>query len=434
MLVLFLCNSVRVLLFYLELLAKFANRNIMSIKKPMTILNRLFIILSISLFASNSAFAQEQTSEQTDSVAQPALPTDLHASFLIADPGLDFYSSYGHCVIRLQCPSAGLDFCYTYSLDDNLANEVAMFRGKGKGQYAAIKTPLFIKEYQELKRGVKNYEINLTVEQVRSLWQILDGEISQGAYRQYNYLKTNCSSMSMLALERCLGDEEIKWGELNHGITGTYRNFINVISEHRPWTGFFWTTILGAGGDETGYMGDKMGPTLIVPAMQDAKFVAADGTERPFLKGEPEVVNESGLVYKDWLFTPWSFFAVVLLLAIIVSLLEWKKKAKGVVVGFDIILLALQTIAGIVIFYLSVISDMTGASHNWNLLVLNPLPVILWLAARKRAWYKKVWLVYTVVLIAYIALLPFTPQVDALRVLMISPLLVRCATKAFLNK
>lgn len=410
------------------------NRNIMSIKKPMTILNRLFIILSISLFASSSVFAQEQTAEQSDSIAQLSLPTDLHASFLIADPGLDFYSSYGHCVVRLQCPSAGLDLCYTYSLDDNFENEVAMFRGNGKGQYAAIKTPIFIEEYKEAKRGVKNYEINLTIDQIRTLWQILDQEMSEGAYRHYNYLKTNCSSMSVLALERCLGNDEIKWGTLSPGITGTYRDFINTISEHRPWTGFFWTTILGAGGDELGNMEDKMGPELIVPAMQEAKLVSPDGAERPFLKGEPTVVNESGLVYKDWLFTPWSFFAMVLLLAIIVSLLEWKEKAKGVVIGFDAILLGLQTIAGIVIFYLSIISDMTGASHNWNLLVLNPLPVILWLAARKRAWYKKVWLVYTVALIAYIALLPFTPQVDALRVLMVSPLLVRCAAKAFLKK
>ena len=399
----------------------------------MTMHRKYFSIIFFLSFICNIALAQEQTEEQSDSAVQAALPTDLHASFIIADPGLDFYSSYGHCVVRLQCPSAGLDFCYTYSLNETIANEIAMFRGTGKGEYAAIKTPLFLEDYKNSGRGVKNYEINLTIDQIRQLWMILDNEIGKGAYRHYNYLKTNCSSMSMFAMEQCLGKDEIKWGYLSPGITGTYRNFINTISEHRPWTGFFWTTILGSGGDEIGNMEDKMGPQLLVPALRDAKIVSPDGSERPFLKGEPTVVFDSKIEYKDWLFTPWSFFITLCILAIIISVLDIKKKAKAVVLGFDTILFVLQTIAGLLVFYLSLISDMVGAAGNWNILVLNPLPLLL-LFGRKKNWYKKVWLVYTVVILVYIALWPISPQVDALRMLMVSPLLVRCATKAFLNK
>lgn len=397
---------------------------------------KFILFIFFAFFVSSFSYAQEKNDSVSlaRSKAEASLPTDLHASFLIADPGLDFYSAYGHCVVRLQCPSKGLDLCHTYSLNENLENEVALFSGKGKGQYAAIKTPIFLKEYEEAKRGVKNYEINLTVEEIRNLWQILDEEMADGAYRTYNYLKTNCSSMSVSAVERCLGTSTIEWGTLSPGITGTYRDFVKTISEHRPWTGFFWTTILGHGGDELGDMEDKMGPTLIVPALTDAKIISAEGVSRSFLKGKPTMVLESGIEYKDWIFTPTTFFIAVLLLTIIASLLEWKRKGKAFVKSVDIFLLTMQTIAGVVIFYLSCISDMVGAAGNWNLLILNPLPFILWFVGRKRKWYNKVWMVYTIVILLYIVLWPISPQVDALRVLMASPLLVRCATRLVLTK
>lgn len=401
-------------------------------------MKKIILLLFVLLAAfSGNVFCQEQTdsvSQVNDSTQQTSLPTDLTASIVIAEPGEDFYSSYGHCVVRLRCPSKDLDFCYTYSLDENWENEISMFTGKGKAAYYAIKTDTFTQNYIDEGRGVYSYDINLKTEQVRDLWQYIDKSVSDGAIGKYNYLHTNCSSMTLYAIEACLGKETIDWGNLDPGITGTYRNFVKTISEMRPWTGLFWTTILGAGGDEVGDMEDKMGPTLLVPAMKGAKLITEDGQQRPFLNGEVKEINKGTIVYDRGWFTPVVAFILLLVIVIAVSAMELTGKAQKVVLATDIVLLALQTFWGIIIFYLSVISDMTGAAGNINLLILNPLPLILWAIFGRKKWYGKVWYLYSIAIIIYMLLFTVSPQVDGIHLLIASPLLVRCMTKAYHNR
>ena len=39
------------------------------------------------------------------------------ASLLVADPGTVMYSVLGHACIRLQCPTFGMDYCFSYESD-----------------------------------------------------------------------------------------------------------------------------------------------------------------------------------------------------------------------------------------------------------------------------------------------------------------------------
>lgn len=377
------------------------------------------------------AVALSSVSQTADDTFVP--PDDLSTSLLICQPGRTFYSGFGHCALRLQCPSHGLDVTFTYALDDNLANRIAMFRGNGAGRYSSVRTTTFLKEYVEQGRGVVDYPINISVEQTRKLWQILDGENESPRYRQYNFLHTNCSSMCFYALKRVMKDEEIVWNGLSEGCKGTYRNFVGYVSQGRPWTGLFWSSILGSTGEEIGQLEDKLAPMLIEPSLAQAtiRSTSGEGQERPFLQDEPTRLVAHTLTYPHHPFTPTVAFAILLAVAVAVSIIELLRGYNAIQRTFDTLLLVAQTLVGLFIFYLSCLSHMVGAAHNWNLLVFNPLPLLLWLCFRRRKWWTKMYVLYAAVLLLYIVSWAFMPNVALPHVLLALTLLVRVTMRIF---
>lgn len=390
-------------------------------------MKRLFL-LSVILACFVQAGGATPAQQTEDSFVPP---DDLTTSLLICQPGRSFYSGFGHCALRLQCPSHELDVTFTYALDDNLANRVAMFRGKGAGRYSSVKTAVFLEEYKEQGRGVVDYPINISVEQTRALWQILDGENASPRHRQYNFLHTNCASMCFYALKRVMTNEEIVWNGLSEGCTGTYRNFVGYVSKGRPWTGLFWSSILGSTGEEKGPLEDKLAPMLIEPTIAEATIrpIAGGGAERPFLQGEPTRLVEHTLTYPHNPFTPTVVFAIILAIALIVSLYEWRRGYNALPRTFDVLLFVSQTIVGLFIFYLSCLSHMVGAAHNWNLLVFNPLPLLLWICFHRRKGFSKVYFLYAAVLLLYIASWAFKPVVTLPHVLLALTFLVRVSMR-----
>ena len=367
--------------------------------------------------------------QQTGSTFVP--PDDLTTSLLICQPGRSFYSGFGHCALRLQCPSHGLDVTFTYALDDNLANRIAMFRGNGAGRYSSVRTATFLKEYAEEGRGVMDYPVNLSIEQTSALWQILDGENASPRYRQYNFLHTNCASMCFYALERVMKKEEIVWEGLPEGCSGTYRNFVKDVSKGRPWTGLFWNTILGSAGEETGQLEDKLAPMLVEPVIAQAVISPANGAEppRPFLRGEPVRLVEHSLTYPHNSFTPTLVFALLLAVAVMITIYERLRGQNAVSRTFDILLFTLQTLVGLFIFYLSCLSHMVGAAHNWNIIVFNPLPLLLWICFRRRKWYSKIYIFYAIVILFYIVSWSFKPNVTLAHVLLALTFFVRTSAR-----
>lgn len=385
---------------------------------------RLPALVLTLMFALTAAFGQGEGTFVP--------PDDLSTSLLICQPGRTFYSGFGHCALRLQCPSQGLDVTFTYALDDNLANRIAMFRGNGAGRYSSVRTSAFLREYVEQGRGVVDYPVNISVEQTRTLWQILDSENASPRHRQYNFLHTNCSSMCFYALRRVMSGEEIVWDGLSEGCTGTYRNFVKYVSQGRPWTGLFWSFILGSTGETKGQLEDKLAPMLVEPSLAQATIRTVSGSApvRPFLQGEPTRLVEHTLTYPHTPFTPTVAFALLLAVAVVVTLSE-RLRSRGVVSRtFDALLLVMQTVVGIFIFYLSCLSHMVGAAHNWNLLVFNPLPLLLWLCFRRRKWWPRVYILYVAVLLFYIVSWSWSPAVALPHVLLAATLLVRSAAHA----
>ena len=83
------------------------------------------VITTLPLFAQSQSSAQGGSGMRYDDVDRNAEDFVI-ASVLIADPGTFMYSVLGHACIRLQCPTYGLDYCFTYEAE-NADNKVLAF-------------------------------------------------------------------------------------------------------------------------------------------------------------------------------------------------------------------------------------------------------------------------------------------------------------------
>ena len=126
-----------------------------------------------------------------------------------------------------------------------------------------------------------------------------------------------------------------------------------------------------------------------------------------------------------------------LLLNVIIGFFQWKKKT--IFWGWDILLYAVQGIAGCIIAFLFFVSSHPTVGSNWLLVLFNPLPLfylpfmIYRELKHKKDLYHSCNLVY---LTLFIVLFPFLPQDFNLTVLPLAlGLLVNAASHVLvLNK
>ena len=358
-----------------------------------------------------------------------SLPTDLKASLVVVAPGYTAYTAHGHCALRMQCQSEKLDYCFTYGLDDNTQSYLSFFSGHGVGCFSTAYTRDYLADYARQGRQVTEYELNLSLEEKRSLWALLDSELADGTGLPYNYLKTNCSSMCIRAIEQALGRERIEYHALPPVLNGTYRDFVRYISVHRPWISFFWLSILGSEGEAQGELDDKLSPLLLVDALRTATVTDTLGANRPVLTGHATLLVKGDDGRRTTWFTPTVCFALLLAAACMAGFAERRHRLPWMRYA-DAVLLALHTVVSVLLCYMCFGSSLAGASGNWLVLVFNPLPFVMWLCFRHRRHSARVYVLYAVVLAFMVLITPISAPVDTPHALLFGVLLARCLSHA----
>jgi len=116
-----------------------------------------------------------------------------------------------------------------------------------------------------------------------------------------------------------------------------------------------------------------------------------------------------------------------LVLTILVTLLEWYLRQHRLALWFDRVLFALYALWAVAVVWLVVVGVTLGdASWNWYIIPFNPLPIVIWAWQRKRPQYKKVFLLYAVVLLLFLLLTPLSAQIDLDHQLITASLVIRC--------
>lgn len=375
---------------------------------------RLLILLSTILLVSLLVKAQSKDSTT--------------ASMLVISPGEALYSQFGHTALRIEDADQHYDYCYSFEEVPGLTGMLEFFLGQTDAHINAVPTDKFLDTYKREGRQVTQYTLSLNTQQKQELWRRLKDDCVKDELRKFNLLQNNCSSVSLRAIENVLDKETIDfngWPEQFQMING---DGVRYLSRFSPWLEFWNMTFLGSESDTHWEHEQQMSPELMPEVLKKASFVAADGTKRPVISNEKELlplVNE----YRPSPLTPARVFGFILIFTTLITIAQVKWKLNIVPRAIDVLLMTTVTLGGIVLLHTSFVSGLFGMHWNWYLIPFNPLPFIAWVLWRKKQWYNKVYLLYAIVLTLFIIATPLSHQLDMPHQLITATLVVRCLTR-----
>lgn len=169
----------------------------------MKVLRRLLLLLTVLLPVG--VFAQTDTVD----VKQPA-EDFVTASVCVASPGEEIYSALGHACLRLQCPTHGLDYVYSYESEDASHKVLDFFAGRLKMAVRAVPTSEYVAQYAPEGRGVTEYVLRLPIRVKQRLWQQMDARL-QYTPVPYDYMNRSCAVAVLDWLEEAIGKDSLEY-------------------------------------------------------------------------------------------------------------------------------------------------------------------------------------------------------------------------------
>lgn len=314
--------------------------------------------------------------------AQP-LVTDstLVVSLLTCSPGSQVYELYGHTGLRVRSTQQHTDYVYNYGVFDFNAPHFVWRFVLGETDYmvAPIPYPWFYEEYQYRGSSITEQVLNLKPYEAECLVNALrrNCQRENRVYR-YNFLTNNCTTKV-----RDIIEENID-GAVVYPIrtkTGSFRTVLHEFTEGHPWARESNDLLLGAAMDTAITQRDAQFSPIYL--MQDAAgaMIALRGTYRPLVSETNILLNENEAAAKAYAEENPSFPVSPLAVSIIgvlaaIALALWERKRGRIWWPADIVLMSLQGLGGIVVTILVCWSAHPGVASNWQIIVLNPLPLI----------------------------------------------------------
>lgn len=381
-------------------------------------------------FAITSAAAQRPVSQPAPIKTAVQSDSDslnfVRASIVVTTPGDAIYSVFGHCALRMTCPSAGLDYCFSLEMEPVAGNYIRFFAGRAKAAMIAVPAEEYIGNYRKEGRGITQYELNLTLPEKRLLWKNLDDDMMQGAVHKFNLINTNCVSESFMAIMNSLITDSIQYDKVQAVFSLKNGERLRYYCSNNPWAELLFITLTGVSSDQHAEIENTLSPTTIVELLQGSRLVdVQSGSSRPVFRFQPVTILKPTLSLQKSPLSPNVTFAIILAFVIIVTILDkrcgWHKLAGCT----DVTLFVFQTAIGALLTFMALSSNLFGSRWNWYLVPFNVIPALLWLTCRKRQWYPHCYTLYTIILVLFILTMPLSTQFDVAHALIIICIAVR---------
>lgn len=336
-------------------------------------MRRSFLIIYIILVFAGLAKAESLT-ERMEHIYEDSIEVGL----LTCYPGSEVYSLYGHTAIRFHNISTNEDWTFNYGVFNFKQKFFVLKFAFGKTDYelGMFTMKAFLKEYKKEGRKVIEQVLNLTQEEKVTLFLALcDNWRPENCMYRYNFFKDNCTTRARDIILWAINSDStsIEIPEFD-GKRLTWRENIHIYTAGHEWEELGNDLALGQPTDDMmtdeerqflplNLMGDFANATIkttfgSVPLVATTRLIL-DGNETS------QSVNNAP--------TPLQCIAILALTAIIVFLIEIKK--KKIILPFDILLLIIIGLAGIVMTVLA-ISDHPATFFNWQILILTPLALV----------------------------------------------------------
>lgn len=296
--------------------------------------------------------------QEADSTSNNSLHDDVHAAFVVISPGDTPGSLLGHIAIRMWCPSAGLDYCFTGKIPDWGNEFVTSVFKKVKLGIIPEETKAFREDYRSQGRGITEYELDLSLEEKQKLWMLLDQDVEKGLAYDMDYIRHGCAIIATNKVLAAISDRHIDLSPIiNQCIEGdTRREILLRYKNFDSWEGFIGHSIFGGSVDEY-VSGDAK---LIMPQDVISVFGAAN-----LIHGSNVICKPSVKAEDDTFLSP-------MVLAFIFFVLCYVKLDI-----MDYPIMAIQTLIGLFLCAVVFLSPAPGTEWNWLILAFNPITSVL---------------------------------------------------------
>lgn len=389
---------------------------------PMRLMACLLLLVSVSVTA------QEQSGK---SAVLPDSSNFVTASIIVISPGSQIYSTFGHCALRMECPSEDLDYCYTFESNPSAFGVIQYLTGQTRASFVAVPTKEFFSHYKNEGRQVLQRELSLTRHEKQNLWRILDEEYADVDNRKFNLLNTNCLSMSVLSLEKSLIGEYLDFCDGLPQLKKNNGDLTRYFCRFSPWSEFLYMTIVGNSASGRYETEMRLAPEIIIPLLEKSvlRNVENGSSRTVFASGTVEVYKLTNPVRQNPL-TPQVVFSVLLLVILVITFGEWKWGWLRIARWTDKVVILSQVLLGLFLVYITFVSNIFQTNWNWYLISFNPLYLVL-LCRIGKGEKRKILVFAVVVLLLFVAVTPFVSQLDWTHQLITISIIVRYLSNIF---
>ena len=329
----------------------------------------------------------------------------VEVSLLTCAPGSEVYSLYGHTALRYHDLRTGADWTFNYGVFDFRKPffSLRFMLGLTDYQLGVVPFMMFAREYYRSGRAVTEQVLELTSEEKKTLKLALDENYKdENREYRYNFFRDNCTTRARDMIERAIIGSKVQYpaeriGFVNDEGLNTLRDYIHWYTEGSPWARFGNDICLGFAADRNmTWRESQFLPEMLMDDFANTSIVGGKTGVRRMVKTTRIVVDPGvRFVKSGFPLSPWACFAILLIVTVLVSIKEYRRKKTFV--AFDAILMSLTGLAGVFVT-LFFCSQHPTTSTNLQILLLNPLPLffLIKVIQRKAVVYWKISLVLIV--------------------------------------
>ena len=369
-----------------------------------------YIFFIVFVLASySSVFAQESDADMEQMRSDMQRDDYINAYLMITSPGNEAYSVAGHAAIRMVCPSKEVDYCYEYTANVSINQQLDYIIGDMTGSLCRHHTSSYMSHYTELGRSITSLHLNLTPEQKINLWSELDAETDSGEKREFSVMGYNCTSVLRLIVETSLDTDVIQYHDVNMALMGTYRDIFPYVFSDSPWIGLLWNIMNGSDFDKPTKMQDHLFPMALLDEWSKATILSTNRQERQM------ILETKRLTTIESQFTSPIPTLTVLILLLVISIVSAIVDSK---IGYtilgrvvDVLYMTIESAIGMFLTFLLLFSHQVATSWNWLIFVFSPVPLVLWLCLRRNNMFMShVYALFGIILAIFVIFAPFIPQ------------------------
>jgi hypothetical protein len=341
------------------------------------------------------------------------------------------FTAFGHSAFRVHDPLNRIDAAYNYGVFDFDQPNFYLNFARGNNMYmlGVMSYPHFEYAYMADNRYIHEQTLNLRPEEKQKLFDFLQWNARpENRSYLYDYFYDNCATKIPEVMLKVFGEAVVFDGSY---ITTDYtiRELTDLYLQQQPWGDLGIDVGLGLPTDKIATPYEYM----FLPDYVESAFAHAsiyrDGKAEPLVERTQVIYESIPEVYAPGFFHPIMVFFIFLLISLIVSYGDLKRKRISML--FDGVVFGVVGFLGLCLLLLWTATSHEAAARNFNLLWALPTHLVAVIAfVRQPAWLKNYFLVVAIVSALLLLLWVVLPQ--KLHISLI-PLVVALAFRSYVQ-